>query len=328
MKNMTKLKRSVFWGLTASIFLSVIFSSCGTEEKKEFPLSAIIFYSIAEKQVAFHALTHSAVSWHWDFGDGTSSDEQNPVHIYENGGYYNVKLVATAANGESVSDEVKIGVMITPYVLLTGGANAVNGETWKLSTAHSSNGDYFANADPDLTPYDPSITPLPNGAFGMYLQYDNVYNDKYTFYFNGKYEMNLTAYGDKGTGAFAGLVYEYMTTGGAGILEVSEMGQDFGLCIGAYTPEENMTFTYVKKEDFTVPSVYGADGTVTYKDVTTLDFSGTAFVGFMDNQRKVILQSITEDRMTLVMFMAASPDYWPLNTHGLVLSFEAVNNED
>ena len=322
---MIKTKRSIYWGLITSIVLSVLFSSCGTEEKKEFPLSAIIFYSIKDSQVAFHALTHSAVSWHWDFGDGTTSDEQNPVHIYENGGYYNVVLTATSANGESVTDEVRIGVLITPYVKLTGGATAVNGKTWRLSSSHSSNGDYFANADADLTPYDEDITPLPNGAFKMYLDYEEVYTDEYTFYFDGRYEMKLTNYGaDKGTGAFSGLVYEYMTTGGAGIIYASEMGQEFGLCIGAYTPEDNMTFTYAKKEDFTISSVYGADGTITYKDVTTLEFSGTAFVGFMDNERKVILKDITEDRMTLVMFMAASPDYYPMNTHGLVLSFEAV----
>jgi hypothetical protein len=320
MKDMTKLKRSVFWGLTASIFLSVIFSSCGNEEKKEFPLSAIIFYSIAEKQVAFHALTHSAVSWHWEFGDGTSSDEQNPVHIYEDGGYYKATLVATAVNGASVTEEETIGVMITPYVLLTGGVNAVNGKTWKLTTAHGNFGDYFANADADLS----KIIALPNGGLSMFLDYGEVYKDEYTFYFDGNYSMDLK---DDG-GTLSGLVYQMLTNGGAGIIKLSDMGQDFGLCIGAYSPEEEITFTYVKKEDFNVPSVYGANGMVTYKDVTTLDFSGSAFVGFMDFQRKVILKSISEDNMTLVMFMAASPDYPKINTHALILSFEAVKDEE
>ncbi len=322
---MIKPKRSIYWGLLASIVLSVFFSSCGNEEKKEFPLSAIIFYSIADKQVAFQALTHSAVSWHWDFGDGTTSDEQNPVHVYEDGGYYNVTLVATAANGESVTEEVKIGVQITPYVLLTGGANDANGKTWRLSSSHSSNGDYFAYADADFTPYDPDITPLPNGAFKMYLDYEEVYSDEYTFHFDGKYEMNLTNYPDRGTGVFSGLVYEYLTTGGAGIIYASDMGQEFGLCIGEYTPENNMTFTYVEKEDFTTSSVW-TGGSITYKDVSTLDFSGTAFVGFRDFERKVIIKSITEETMTLVMFMAASTDAPGINTHGLVLSFEAVND--
>ena len=317
---MIKPKRSVYWGLITSIVLSVIFSSCKDEAKKEFPLSAIIFYSIAEKQVAFHALTHSAVSWYWDFGDGTSSHEQNPVHIYEDGGYYKVTLTATTANGEAVTQEEKIGVMITPYVLLTGGVNAVNGKTWKLTTAHGSFGDYFANADADLS----TVIELPNGGLSMFLDYGEVYDDEYTFYFDGSYSMDLK---DDG-GALSGLVYQMLTTGGAGIAKLSDMGKKYGLCIGLYSPADDLTFTYVRKEDFTVSSVYGADGTITFKDVTTLDFSGTAFVGFMDFQRKVILKSISENNMTLIMFMAASADYPGINTHALILTFEAVNDAD
>ena len=101
-------------------------------------------------------------------------------------------------------------------------------------------------------------------------------------------------------------------------------GADFGLCTGLYTPEAGATFTYVEKEDFQVPSVYGPGGVLTFKDVSTLDFSGTEFVGFMDNQRKVMIQDITDTSMRLVMFMAASPDYYPLNTNALVLTFEVV----
>ena len=96
------------------------------------------------------------------------------------------------------------------------------------------------------------------------------------------------------------------------------------MCIASYTPEANATFTYAESEDFDVKSVYGDAGVVTYSGVSTLSFSGTEFVGFMDFERKVILKEISEDKMTLVMFMAALPDYPGYNTHGLVLSFEVV----
>jgi len=58
--------------------------------------------------------------------------------------------------------------------------------------------------------------------------------------------------------------------------------------------------------------------------VSTLDFSGTEFIGFRDFQRKVIVNKITDTRMQLIMFMAASPDHLPLNTHAVILTFEVV----
>ncbi|WP_292546836.1 PKD domain-containing protein [Methanoregula sp.] len=38
-------------------------------------------------------------SWHWDFGDGTTSTEQNPSHIYNAGGTYTVNLTITSGSG-------------------------------------------------------------------------------------------------------------------------------------------------------------------------------------------------------------------------------------
>lgn len=43
-------------------------------------------------------------TWHWDFGDGNTSDEQNPTHQYPNGGTFDVTLTVTDARG--VSGEV------------------------------------------------------------------------------------------------------------------------------------------------------------------------------------------------------------------------------
>lgn len=38
-------------------------------------------------------------SWLWDFGDGETSEEQNPVHIYQDAGLYPVTLTVTTAMG-------------------------------------------------------------------------------------------------------------------------------------------------------------------------------------------------------------------------------------
>ena len=39
------------------------------------------------------------VKWNWDFGDGSTSIEKTPKHIYTNSGQYNVNLTATSESG-------------------------------------------------------------------------------------------------------------------------------------------------------------------------------------------------------------------------------------
>ncbi|MEP7167849.1 MAG: PKD domain-containing protein [Bacteroidota bacterium] len=50
-------------------------------------------------QVAFADSSLNAVSWLWDFGDGTNSANQNPVHIYNGSGYFNVQLIVSSQSG-------------------------------------------------------------------------------------------------------------------------------------------------------------------------------------------------------------------------------------
>ena len=51
------------------------------------------------------------VIWNWDFGDGSSSQNQNPTHIYSSPGTYNVTLTVQAQNGSS-DPEVKTGYIL------------------------------------------------------------------------------------------------------------------------------------------------------------------------------------------------------------------------
>jgi hypothetical protein len=55
-----------------------------------------------KKTVAFQDLsTGKITSWKWDFGDGTTSAEQSPVHKYEKGGRYIVTLYIEGPDGKS-----------------------------------------------------------------------------------------------------------------------------------------------------------------------------------------------------------------------------------
>ncbi len=65
------------------------------------------------------------VSWSWDFGDGTTSGEQNPVHVYAEAGTYTVTLTATnPAGSDTVEAADSIVVFEPPAASFTANATA------------------------------------------------------------------------------------------------------------------------------------------------------------------------------------------------------------
>ena len=74
------------------------------------------------------------VSWQWDFGDGNTSTEQNPTHVYLEEGTYNVTLTVTDDDGDThttigkvevIKEEVNIWLYLTIIVVLVIIAGAV-----------------------------------------------------------------------------------------------------------------------------------------------------------------------------------------------------------
>jgi len=60
-----------------------------------------------------------ADSWEWDFGDGTTSSEQNPIHTYEIPGAFTVSLTASNGGGSSTrtrEDYIRVNPAIDPSV--------------------------------------------------------------------------------------------------------------------------------------------------------------------------------------------------------------------
>jgi PKD repeat protein len=47
-----------------------------------------------------------ATSWEWQFGDGASSTEQNPIHQYKNPGDYTVVLNVRGPEGASRREKI------------------------------------------------------------------------------------------------------------------------------------------------------------------------------------------------------------------------------
>ncbi|MDY9917909.1 PKD domain-containing protein [Porphyromonadaceae bacterium NLAE-zl-C104] len=337
------MRRVIYYLSSVFLYLLVfLFPACSDDgSKTDLPLSAVIFHSIDGKQVAFTALTHSAVSWEWDFGDGNVSTEKDPVHVYEEGGYYIATLTAKDNAGNSVTTEVNLAVSLTPYALLTGNhtAEGYDGKTWKLTMSHTVN-DKLVNSDANFSLLDEDIPSLPSGAFSVYVGLPEAYNDEFTFYYDGRYRQNTTD-----GSSFGGIVYamRLQQMGGAQITKTggeAVFGQDV-FALTTYTSDENATFVLNENENFIIPTIPDfATGTqppgipvVTYPGVMTLDFPDSdAFIGIRDFHRKVIVQEITSSSMRLVMFLTLSPDaivsqnpLIALSTSAAILTFEAVN---
>ena len=64
----------------------------GADKTEIFPGTEVQFTDLS---------THNPDTWEWDFGDGNTSTEQNPVHAYSETGTYTVTLTVTNSYGES-----------------------------------------------------------------------------------------------------------------------------------------------------------------------------------------------------------------------------------
>jgi len=83
----------------------------------------------------------SISNWRWDFGDGYSSTEQNPSHIYLTAGNYNVSLVVTFFNGckDTITHTLtvdQIPSVTNPQTICQGQTYTINGHTYSTPGAH------------------------------------------------------------------------------------------------------------------------------------------------------------------------------------------------
>ncbi|MGM0566022.1 MAG: PKD domain-containing protein [Bacteroidota bacterium] len=132
-------------------------------------------YAVSEEnplEVAFTNKSTNSENYLWDFGDGETSTEENPVHEYAESGTYEVVLTAT--NADDVSTDVKKTLSIGSNLLADD-----DSKTWKLYREETSMG----------------VGPNAEEARSYWsLENDGsrpcVYKHEFTFHIDGTFEFN------------------------------------------------------------------------------------------------------------------------------------------
>ena len=156
--------------------------------------------------------THCPYSWSWDFGDGNTSTNSNPLHYYTANGTYNVKLVVVSAYGSDSIVKTNYIAVNMPSAPTASGAQRCGSGVLSLSGSGSGVLSWYDQAsggsvlDTGLVFITPTIsttttyyvednienTPI-NGASNDYNTNGGLYSSAYVHYliFDCSSKINL-----------------------------------------------------------------------------------------------------------------------------------------
>lgn len=134
-----------------------------------------------------------AVSWLWDFGDGSSSNFQNPSHIYTESGLFSISLIVTNSNGctDTIISPDLVGLSgpsgefdffpdtigCPPYdITFTSQAENVTTYTWDFGDGFLGSGETTTHTYTEVGSYIPTlILEDDNGCTFIYQSADTLY---------------------------------------------------------------------------------------------------------------------------------------------------------
>jgi PKD repeat protein len=132
-----KKNTSQFFMQIALLFGAIVlvtFASCDKEEEPAPDPVASFQYEVSETnflEVSFRSFSQNAVSYSWNFGDGGTSTEENPTHIYEEAGTYQVTLTVENTDGKTsppFSETIELQDPFEALAMLAGETS----KTWRL----------------------------------------------------------------------------------------------------------------------------------------------------------------------------------------------------
>lgn len=88
----------------------------------------------------FKTLNYCDSSYSWNFGDGSTSTEQSPVHTYDSNGSYTVTLLIGSGSGaDTISKTVEVGIGAQSLQIIGNGDNCDNTTLFRYFVVHDSN---------------------------------------------------------------------------------------------------------------------------------------------------------------------------------------------
>lgn len=111
--------------------------------------------------IHFTDLTTGGVnSWDWDFGDGNTSSDQHPVHLYTSSGTYTVSLTAHNSFGPNTVTKTNYIVVAKPSGPAAASINGCHADSFALTASTTNPVNWYDNSgtlagtgNPFITPY-------------------------------------------------------------------------------------------------------------------------------------------------------------------------------
>jgi len=214
--------------------------------------------------------TGSPTSWLWDFGDGNTSNEQNPTHTYSAARNYTVNLTVSNADG-TASKSAQITVSEKPAPVLPVANFSSN-----VTTGNAPLSVQFTDLSENATEW--------NWSFGSGAT-SNEQNPTHTYSAAGNYTVTLTANNSAGSNTVTKYNYISVAKSEDAIIkgyaplsvqftdlsaDATEWNWSFG--DGNTSTEQNPKHTYSKAGQYTVTlavsNVAGSDAVTKYSYVS------------------------------------------------------------
>jgi hypothetical protein len=311
------------------IFLFVLgLSSC----KEETPAPTVDFTATPNGlTVTFTATVTDVNTYLWEFGDGKTSTEANPVYKYEGGGEYEVILTVTGEGGTaSKKNKVTVAPSLEDIkVMLTGGPGAASGKTWVLKTSAVTEGDGASAVDANMV----VLIPVPADFYNwLGREKNDGPKDEFTFKYDGSYTVNT-----KNDTTVAISLFAFVNN-----ITVPNSNGPYGTCRALYKGPAGATWQ-LKEGNIEVTAILNPSetkippgtGKVTFTNKRYLSFSTGSYFGFLDftTSNNIILKSISPTQLSVAMMVcmyagAADPSgnglpYVNVPTHMYHMTFVA-----